>query len=657
MAYYLILAQSEITSRALGAWLKLLGEYQPSLDNRCIILKESPNGTEEKWVLAYEFLANSIEELSADGSRTIPLNEIKVLVDCFKLTDMDPLSDKGGWESLVSMLILSFPEIQWIFGIIDSKSHPTYFQPDYHHLSSLITRPRRDPLFDPTGLRNIIRQSLNEELLSSLQTRVNKSGREFEESQKTEFYKSLLPIRKEAAAAIDEEASYALYHAYIAYRFGYRADAVRSWALMSHLFSEKPVRPGTQNTSTGIEGHGFDLLLEDVNLNFPDKEAETHLSTFASYGYDGKPGRAKNCPLLVSNGEKENSEFRIIVTSGHSGADAQKMEANREFVEGYKGKAKSGFVLKPVGGMFDLWKEAKLFNRLNPREDSTSAGRYRGQAPGFFWPPIPSEQAEESGGHSAPGKLMLVAQHMLRRADGMRTTANTVEECIRGAVLATDALELLRFQTPTLALQALCLKHEFEVKAEVAFLGVGHHFDLKLRLNELEREIKEASRFFEGRRRRAAELDTLVSIGNRLMLVFREAGQFDEEMVCLVRIRSWHRKLRRKQTRKIVDILANAVMGYAEWLLVSPKRFFGMLCVWFFAMWMLWVVYWLIQTHDRGLDLFIGSGSAAWNSFAVANPNEAKNVSGLTLNIVGSAAGLFHLGVFISYLYSAVSRK
>jgi hypothetical protein len=147
-----------------------------------------------------------------------------------------------------------------------------------------------------------------------------------------------------------------------------------------------------------------------------------------------------------------------------------------------------------------------------------------------------------SNEHSAPGKIMLIAQNLLCRAENMRSSANTVEECILGAVLANDALELLRYKTPTLALQALSLKHEFEVRAEVAFLGVGHHFDLSKRFEELTREISVASRFFNKDTRKASELDALVSIGTRLMLLFREAGHFDEELKCLAKIRSWHRR-------------------------------------------------------------------------------------------------------------------
>lgn len=227
-----------------------------------------------------------------------------------------------------------------------------------------------------------------------------------------------------------------------------------------------------------------------------------------------------------------------------------------------------------------------------------------------------------------------------------------MEECLHGAILATDALELLRYQTPTIALQALQLKHQFEVKAEVAFLGVGHHFDLKLRFKELEEEVHVAARFFQRGRRRAAELDALVSIGNCLMIVFREAGQFDEEQLCLAQIRSWHRRLRMRQVKGPFDFLGQLAVGYAEFLLAKPGRFIVALVIWYLVMF----GGWLIMAPTLHITKF-EAASRAFNAFYVTNPQVAVCPEELALNAVACLSGLFHLGVFISYLYSAVTRK
>ena len=627
MARYIILAQSEVTANALSAFLELLGEdHIAKADKRRIVWQGNLAGSKENAVLAYESLVCRILNAASEASEVgaIPLNDVVILVDSVSPDRLNPMSIGGEmWNPSIAMLILTFPEIKWLFGICIPQKNKADFLTENHSLPSLLTKPRRDPLFDATGLRNYVRCR----------------------------NKILLPLRSKRAAAIDEETSYAYFHAYAAYRFGYCADAVRSWALMDHLFGSAAHTMRKKLGKGDAEGgHGFALLFEDINLNFPDKPRnDFHLSDF-------EKERATKCPLL--NQEAERSDFRIIVTGGHSGSSGNKIHDNRNYIRNYKPKG-YGYVQKPVGGIFDLWTKAGLFRRLIP-DNEEKGKRQRGYAPGFYWPPFREEGEKESNGHSAPGKIMLIAQNLVARADTLRNSANTVEECIRGAVLATDALELLRFMTPTLALQALSLKHEFEVRAEVAFLGVGYHFELEKRFDELQREVAVASQFFHKKFRKASQLDTLVSIGNRLMLVFREAGQFDEELICLTRIRSWHRKLRFRQVTGPFDFIASAFMAYAEWLMAKPVRFFGALFVWFIVFWGLWYFNTNLTDKEKaeGVNQLIISASSAWNAFICANPNiAANNWTILILNAIASATGVFHLGVFISYLYSAVTRK
>jgi hypothetical protein len=607
MASYLILAQSDITARALKTWLSLIDEEEQF---SIIVSSDKFQAGGAGAVSIYENLVRRIEDEASDKSGIIPLNDVIVLVDSVELAGIDKDNGlnsihDGGWDSLIAKLILTFPEIKFVFGLY-TGSLPGEFNEEAHTLSTLLTPYLRDPIFDPTQLRNHARQKA----------------------------RNNIPARKYKAAAIDEENSYALFHAYTAYRFGYCADGVRSWGLMNELFS--------CDEQVAI-GHEFKLLFEDVNLNFPDGSTEIHLSHF-------EDERASKCTRLGYTPPLETSDFRIIVSSGHSGASSKTMDDNEEYVQSHKPNG-FGVVYKPAGGMFDLWRKAELFVRL-PEDVS----KQKGYAPDFIWPPV-GKTVGNNPGHSAPGRLMLIAQHLVRRADSMRSTANTVEECIRGAVLATDALELLGFQTPTLSLQALCLKHEFEVKAEVAFLGVGYHLKLEQRFEELVRDVKVASQYFESNRRQAAELDTLVSIGNSLMLIFRNVGQFDEEMECLAQIRRWHRKLRLKQVSSPLEKLTQYIMSYAEWMLESPGRFVGMLVVWFFLFWFMKQTVGLFSPSETSNGLPISTASYAWNTFISNNPEKATTFPDLIYNLFATTVGTFHLGVFISYLYSAVTRK
>jgi len=616
---FLIIAQSEVTASALWQIMGGGAVSDPRFESQCILLRQFLNPT-DKGVNAFTIAADRIESHLADAGR-MPTT---VIVDSVASDAMNPIDSGDLWNSVLALLVLAFPEVNWVFG--EDSSHRFT---EWHSLFTVLDKPLRNPLFDPTGLRNVVREN------------ANKKGN------------CTIPTREKLAAAIDEEVHYALFHAYTAYRFGYRADAVTSWKLMEKLFG---VLDGKK--------HEFHLLLEDVNLYFPDRPAKTHLSTFEKFEHndDGDQGRAEHCAKLgYGRGHQasstkptplESSEFRIIVTSGHSGASSDTMEGNRQYVKSHK-KNGWGYVLKPTGGMFDLWAKARLFERLQPHERGRAGGSRPGLAPGFEWPPKPDgNNPTRSVAHSAPGKLMLVASHLVRRADALRAESNTVEECIRGAVLATEAVELLGYRTPTLALQALELKQWFETKAEVAFVGVGHHFQLTRRFKEIERETRVAARYYNKSRRDAAALDAAVTIANRLTLVFREAGQFDEEEACLRKLRWWNRKLSFSRARNKYHLLPGlGILAYAEWMISSLGWFLLSVAAWMLLITLIWWS-WTQPGHSwqdavqGAIGSFVGSSFETKQGFGI-----------LILSGFGSVLGFFHLGVFVSFLYSAIARK
>lgn len=107
------------------------------------------------------------------------------------------------------MLILTFPEIHWAFGVLAHKSQRRIGQSTIR-LRLCEIGPSRDALFNPTGLTQWVKRRSTAEM----------------------------PYRKLGACSIDEEKSYAYLHAYTAYRFGFRVDVVTSWALMNELFGK-----------------------------------------------------------------------------------------------------------------------------------------------------------------------------------------------------------------------------------------------------------------------------------------------------------------------------------------------------------------------------------------------------------------------------------
>ncbi|CAD6876620.1 hypothetical protein [Methylomonas fluvii] len=623
MSHYLILAQSEVTALALGGWLELLNEpeLQPT-DPKCIIWDREYYSGGEGAVLAYEYLASAIECVSGGNEGKIPLNEIVVLVDTVRPKALSAIAEGITWDNLIAMLILTFPEIHWVFGVIlgsledlnEQEEHKAKFLVAEHSLPSLLSCPRRDAIFDSLELRQWVKDCTVK----------------FDKGNNLN-----LPNRMHKAAAIEDEKSFAYFHGYTSFRYGYRTDVVTSWTLMSKLF----------NDGQNDKGHGFELLLEDMSLNFPDKPLNKNILDF-DIDNDKKQGRAYHFLRLHSACKiHENSKFRILITTGQDMPCHDTLKKNLIYLKEHKKEGCGRKVLKPSGGMMDLWQKAGLFRFLREKLNR------RGNAKGFFWPPrlLTPDAFAEGIGHGAPGKLMLIAETLLNRALETLPKANTVQDFIQGAVLATEAAELLSGMTPTMTLQALVLKHEFEARAECAFVGVGYHFDVKTRADEIENEVNAIAVRFAKNKRRESELHSLITIMNRLAQVFREAGRFEEEHECMVRMRRWHRHLVGLKVTNPFRLLTNGILWYAEFLLASFPLFMLVILLWLGASCMAW---WFIDGSWKAAI------SGVWSAFfsGTAAPDKSSwSLIGITCIIV--ASGFFHLGVLVAYIYSLISRR
>jgi len=631
MPRYIILAQSDVTARALSAWLELIGEETLKFkddgdceDSRYIVWEEPLLGGEEKGVLAYEDLVRRIEIAAAMENGAIPLNEVVMLVDAVRPTGLNPLQEGCSWNGIVAMLILTFPEIRWAFGVIDPQED---FPSADHSLPSLFAHPRRDPLLDPTRLREWVRDRAREHDCD------------------------YLPKRQHRAAVMDEEKAYAYFHGYTAYRFGYRSDIVSSWALAKHVFG-----PSAKVVSAARSLHGYQLLIEDMSLNFADRSAGTHLLRLASYPEQGpaQQGRAHHLPKLDSNDPNEDSQLRLLVTTGQGSAEYRDALAeNRRYLRGEKKTGRGQVIFKPAGGIFELWDEAQLLKQ-------SPGCRREGDAQGFVWPPNKQRTGSESNtgsGHGAPGRMTLIAESLLRRANAIQKADTTVLEDIQGAVLATDALELVGGRTPTLAAEALTQKHLLEVQAECHFSGGEFRFDMKPRLAELEIEAEATADAFQRSERENARLNILMRTENRIVNLLREENQFDEEQFWMDKARHLYNTLWMRE--KPIRYALWPIVRYIEFLLGSFSRFVVVLALWILLFSWLYVV---SAGHGGWAP---GLQDAITSFFSIGGPlHQAANEGGSTKGAfyawtvcAAICLGFIHLGVFISHLYTVVSRK
>lgn len=605
MPRFAILAQSSVTASALGVWLELLGE--PPLqkdDSRQMVWDRGHFNVE-----AFESVAGFIELLLMSPGFAGRSSRAIVLVDSVRLNQLNPLS--SGWDALIARLILAFPEVRWVFGVISGIPHGEDADKEqakairhWHALSSLL-RADFDPLMDGTGLRALIRE----------QAKNDADGQARH-----------IPLRQHWAAALDDEVSYAYLHAYTAYRFGYRSFAVTTDRLAFELFGKHACEPAH-----------LSLTLEDYYLGWPDKAGER---------YSNLEVRSDHLPKLGA--PDKAGPRRYFITSGHQrGEGRQSAAVNGVYRRRLKDQGRGGKeLLKPIAGIFNLWNDLGLFR-----------GKRRGLAPGFVWPPEQREDGGGKSGHSAPGALLMISEHLISRAESLASDVRSVVEAVRGAVLASSALELLGAKTPTTARDALELKHRFEVLAECQFGGVQFNLDLKARFEEIREGLEELAGWYNRKSRDVSVLNGEALIVSRLMTIFRDQNEFDEEEECRHRMRRLQTRIwfRKRRWNPLIYPVA-LFRWYIESILFSLSRFVAAITVWVLGLTVAFIVLKEIggaRPHPEGLQTFGQALSSFFGGEAFASAHPAW----IFISVFGTVMGFVHLGIFISYLYSAVSRK
>jgi len=537
---------------------------------------------------------------------------------------LDPLNNGTDAVQLLSLLILATPEIHWVFlppvnlfEKTEEHINQTFYSCDINKLATLIKSAidfaNMDliSLFDPCSLRNRIRKNIA----------VKENG---------------VPVRNDVSAAIDEEISYALLNGYTAYRFGYIAWPITTLKIMQHVFAES-------DTSLELE-HLPTLVFEDLYLNFPDKDGDYHISNL-----DFRDEEFKKLKNVVD---------RILVTVGHRKNPKSKLTwlRNKVYLKyTFAGKTKTLF--KPFSGIFDLWKKSRKWYFIKNKP-------IKGK--GYIWPPTrPSETQNEELTHSAPGRLLLVAQTLLKRADSILSTASSVEDAIQAATLALEAKELLACKTPTIAMHALSLQHQAEVEAECMFYGVEYDFDVKSRILDIKKEIKAISSWFHSSAKKRSRLNTEIAILTKLASRYQHYGEFDEENLCLNEARKlgiwlW-------ASRGPARWILLPIRFYVNFLLKSLSRFFLVIAGWIaiFTKLYLWQLQ-LLTPNAKSLLLksfFLSSQTfIAFQppdmSYILNNMSKSEDRNTLIiLFIIASVLGFIHLGIFISHLYLMLSKK
>ncbi len=617
MKHYLILAQSPALAANLTPWLL---KHDIATEDHVAVYHVGERPTWRSLSDEFRRLADWLEgELAANTDARSEGGSV-VITDLggyaeIRAKDLNPVASTDAPTDLkpvLGMLILAFPDVHWVFAagrILNScaKWAELHHAPTPDALKWLLQERAWDysPLFDAGGLRDAIRTDMmvfGGDTIDAIR----------------------VPVRREQAVAIDEECSYANLHAYSAYRFGYRSCAITTLkGMRQFLRAEKP-----------------HLVIEDLFLHFSeDKPLNFSCLRERDKVADGFPALAE-------------ARFRILVTSGHHHGQAtgaridnpiylRELRANGQW---------NRSVQKPLAGIFSFWASAQLNRRLR------SGGR-RGLAPGFDWPMVQTHNDLDQGGHGAPGRLLLIADRLITRADNLRSRVSSVFQAVQGAAIATDALELLGGKTPTTALEALALKHQFEVLAECQFVGMQEHMDVKSRFKDLKIETGSLCHWFGGtkRERRSARWNAELAILDKLIKIFNDFNQYDEEQFTLARARMLHRKLwfHKRPWLKPLEWAP----WYVEKLLASVPLFLIAIVAWIAV---LGFIFGWIGSGDLGR----GYVNALTTFFSVQPPADdqfwgwSDGFNGrFSLIAATIILGFVHVGIFISHLYSIIARK
>jgi hypothetical protein len=526
-------------------------------------------------------------------------------------------------EVLLSWLVLTYPEVRWIFlrKAGSACSHPSAhfhcLNPDLD-LSGIFGHMACLPLFDPCDMRNRIKKNLVEQ--------TEQSGRSIV---------SGIPVRELQAAAIDDEVSYVYMNAYAAYRFGYRAWGINSWEILNALMSNPQQE--------------IDLVFEDLYLSFPDRPSSFDKGTSQFKQKERILSNLKYLDFLLP--AFNNVKRRILVTVGRRRTKEEKdrWQLSHDYLKTLSAKKK--ILYKPFAGIFDLWKEAGLWQKAKDRPEYPEH---------FDWPPKKETFSAEGSTHSAPGKLLIIAQRLIRRATRLLKEAESVPDALQSAVLALEAKELLACRTPTTALEALALQHQAEIVAESMFYGIEYNLNVEDRFKDIQREVKAISYGFNPQSAEKSAINSRLTITENLANKFRELNQFEEEHDCLAEARKLRLEFWLRQ--RAVNRLARPFIKYIDFLLRSLGHFLAVVVVWIF---LFAFVYFLSSPMKIDTFSFWDAFAASTDFFFTLEPaNNWQEVKILGSenwwNLVLAFQGIVsfsNLGLLLAHLYMIISRK
>jgi len=500
-------------------------------------------------------------------------------------------------HSVLSMLIMALPTARWIFRDDPQSAYPK--------------RPwqwRTQVIPSHAEIQELV------ELMSRPGTDLfDASGLRADLLARTAKQDGPLRSSDALAIAIDEEIELSFYHAYVAFKCGLRADTVTTAKAMGYHFANDTGPPMTTH-----------LVIEDLYTNFPDAIGGEVLPRLKHRDY--------RYPGLLSVLE------RFVLTGGEGETEVQLYRENRSYLLGLRARGvRTAVLLKPTAGIHSL---AEFFKGKSEIVRSTLQTHPA------------ARQSHQPKGHGGDGRANPLVEHLTTRAEQLVRNHPSGIPLLEAAVCATIALRLGR-RSPTLAFRALTALHESEVRFECGSFGVEYHFNVGDRLRELSSAAEVVGMAFAAKKRKDAVANAEVIAATTITQVFRASGQFDEELECLSFVRKKHRQL--WFTRNHALVFLYPVAWYFEFL-VRSIRTFGM-AVSVVSVLVALAFFLGHRDHDFESALVLSTKSFLLGADLSDAERSLLRSEVAALPWVAKGLNIFHLGAFLSFLFSSFSRR
>jgi hypothetical protein len=188
------------------------------------------------------------------------------------------------------------------------------------------------------------------------------------------------------------------------------------------------------------------------------------------------------------------------------------------------------------------------------------------------------------------------------------------------------------------------------------FYGVGYNIDMKKRFEEIAGEVRAVSGWFHPSVKKKSALNAQLGIITELIEILRDHGQFDEEQDCLKCLRKLNRKwyyLNRPWLSFIRPIHA-----YIETLVGSLPLFILAIFAWPTV---LGVFSKILRAEfeklSSGASIWVHISNSFMTFFGLQPIQPPGNPPAHILTIFTILIGFLHLGIFISFLYTLITRK